>query len=182
MKKVSKTTVAKNYAQALYDAAQSKGLADIVYHDCRKLSGTFTASEIKTLNNPAWRESEKKETVREIAKALDLSEPTANFLELMAQNRRLNDFNDALEQFEHIYLKENGIMEINVECVQKLSAAQEKKLQQGLEKKLGQKTVIYYNINPEILGGLVVQYGSVRIDDSLSGKLNRLEQIMKGKA
>ena len=125
---------------------------------------------------------EKKETVREIAKALDLSEPTANFLELMAQNRRLNNLNDALEQFEHIYLNENGIMEINVECVQKLSAVQEKKLRQGLEKKLGQKTTICYNINPEILGGLVVQYGSVRIDDSLLGKLNRLEQIMKGKA
>ena len=182
MKKASKITIAKNYAQALFEAARSEGLADIVYQDCRKLSGAFTVSEIKTLNNPAWRESEKKETVREIAKALDLSEPTANFLELMAQNRRLNNLNDALEQFEHIYLNENGIMEINVECVQKLSAAQEKKLRQRKKKKLGQKTTICYNINPEILGGLVVQYGSVRIDDSLLGKLNRLEQIMKGKA
>ena len=182
MKKVSKTAVAKNYAQALYDAARSKGLADVVSQDCRKLSGALTVSAIKTLNNPAWRKSEKQETIREISKVLGLSEPTTNFLELMAQNRRLNDLNTALEQFEHIYLKENGIMEINVECVQKLSAAQEKKLQQGLEKKLGQKTAIYYNINPEILGGLVVQYGSVRIDDSFIGKLNRLEQIMKGKA
>lgn len=182
MKKVSKTAVAKNYAQALYDAARNEGLIDKVYMDCQKLAGAFNISDIKMLNNPVWKATQKKETIRQITKALALSAPMANLVELMAQNRRLDELNATLEIFGQIYHKKNGIAEINVECIQPLNETQNRKLQSTLEKNLGQKVVVHYHINPEILGGLIVQYGSVRIDDSLSGKLNRLEQIMKGKA
>ena len=182
MKKASKITIAKNYAQALFEAAADKNLLKETFQDCQKLAENLNISELKVLNNPAWRTQDKKDVVQKIAKALGLSQPVSNFLELMAQNHRLNNLKNTLEQFKHIYYKENNICEINVESVQKLTSEQKKKLQQMLEKKLQQKIVINYNINPEILGGLVVQYGSVRIDDSLSGKLNRLEQIMKGGA
>ena len=182
MKKVSKITIAKNYAQALYEAASTGGLLKETFQDCQKLADNLNISELKVLNNPAWRATEKNEIIQKIAYALELSRPGSNFLELMAQNHRLNNLKNTLEQFKHIYYKENNICEINVESVQRLTKEQEKKLQQALEKILEQKIVVNYNINPDILGGLVVQYGSVRIDDSLSGKLSRLEQIMKGKA
>ena len=55
-----------------------------------------------------------------------------------------------------------------------------KKAITGLEKLLKQKIIINYSINPTILGGLIIEYGSTRIDDSLKGKLSRLEQVMKG--
>lgn len=182
MKKVSKIAIAKNYAQALFDAAADKNLLKETFQDCKKLAENFNVSELKALNNPAWQTQDKNEVMKQIAKTLELSQPSANFLTLLAQNRRLDVLKAALEQFKHIYYKENGVCEINVESVQKLTSEQEKRLQQNLEKILEQKIVVNYNINPDILGGLVVQYGSVRIDDSLSGKLNRLEQIMKGKA
>lgn len=45
---------------------------------------------------------------------------------------------------------------------------------------LSQKVVVNYEICPEILGGLIVKFGSSMIDDSIRGKLNRLEIMMKG--
>ena len=51
-----------------------------------------------------------------------------------------------------------------------------------MKKHLQQEIIINYNINPNILGGLIIEYGSTRIDDSLKGKLSRLEQVMKGNA
>lgn len=45
---------------------------------------------------------------------------------------------------------------------------------------LSGKIVVNYEIRPELLGGLVVKFNSNMIDDSLKGKLNRLELIMKG--
>jgi F-type H+-transporting ATPase subunit delta len=67
-----------------------------------------------------------------------------------------------------------------VQTVKALSAAQDSKLKALLEKKLAKKVLINYTITPDLLGGLIVKYGSSMIDDSLKGKLTRLEIIMKG--
>ena len=62
----------------------------------------------------------------------------------------------------------------------KLSETQHKKVLSMLEQKLGKKIVVNFQVDPEILGGLRVKYGSTMIDDSVLGKLNRLEIMMKG--
>ena len=108
MKKASKITIAKNYAQALFEAAADKNLLKETFQDCQKLAENLNISELKVLNNPAWRTQDKKDVVQKIAKALGLSQPVSNFLELMAQNHRLNNLKNTLEQFKHIYYKEKG--------------------------------------------------------------------------
>ena len=67
-----------------------------------------------------------------------------------------------------------------METVKSLSAEQDKKLQENLEKYFKKKVLITYTVKSEILGGLVVTCGSDMIDDSIRGKLNRLETVMKG--
>ena len=54
------------------------------------------------------------------------------------------------------------------------------RLKRSLEKWLQKKVVIKYTIKPEILGGLLVECGSIMFDDSLKGKLEKLELLMKG--
>ena len=67
-----------------------------------------------------------------------------------------------------------------MQSAQALSNAQEKSLTANLEKMLSKKVVVNYEICSEILGGLIVKFGSSMIDDSIRGKLNRLEIMMKG--
>ena len=57
---------------------------------------------------------------------------------------------------------------------------QDERLKRCLEKWLQKKVVIKYTIKPEILGGLLVECGSIMFDDSLKGKLEKLELLMKG--
>ena len=71
-------------------------------------------------------------------------------------------------------------MEVEVQSAGALSPAQDKSLTAALEKMLSGKVVVNYQIRPEILGGLIVKFGSSMIDDSICGKLNRLEIMMKG--
>ena len=61
-----------------------------------------------------------------------------------------------------------------------LTETQDKNLKTNLKNFLKKDVLINYHINPDIMGGLVVSYNSEMIDDSLKGKLNRLETIMKG--
>ena len=79
-----------------------------------------------------------------------------------------------------IYFEKHNIAEVDVESVLPLSSAQDAALKTNLKNFLKKDILINYHINPDIMGGLVVSYNSEMIDDSLKGKLNRLETIMKG--
>lgn len=182
MKKISKIQTARNYALALYEAAADSGSEKKVFDDCTILKEALTQTpEIVYLQNPAWKAAQRKETVDLISRKLKLSAPTANLFQLIAENGRIGDFEAVLNEFKHIFYQKRNIKEITVESAQELSVRQNKELIEGLEKALGTEVAVDYIINPEVLGGLIVRSGSLRIDDSLSGKLHRLEQMMKGK-
>lgn len=182
MKKTSKIQIARNYAAALYNAASETGQFDEVFKDCALLSNIFAdMPELKYLKNPVWKTEQKQEVINQIVKKLQLSPITANFLNTVNENSRLDDLQTILQEFKHIFYQKQNIKEVIVESAQALSASQDKKLNKALEKALRQKVTVDYIIKPELLGGLIVRSGSLRIDDSLTGKLQRLEQVMKGK-
>ena len=76
--------------------------------------------------------------------------------------------------------RKNGNVKEGVRVHKAKTSAKKKSLTANLEKMLSKKVVVNYEICPEILGGLIVKFGSSMIDDSIRGKLNRLEIMMKG--
>lgn len=181
MKKTNKTQLTQNYAQALYNASLDDSSLENVVTDCEHISkALINISEFKILNNPQLKTSQKTQIVQEIAQKLNVCKTTENFLITVAENNRFQEINNILDKFFRIYHKSQNILEVSVQSVQTLTSGQQKKLITGLEKLLKQKIIINYSINPTILGGLIIEYGSTRIDDSLKGKLSRLEQVMKG--
>ncbi len=183
MAKISELQIAENYANALFKAAEAENLLEKVRLDCQNLNELIGQTpQINVLNNPEFKLSEKKNLLAQIAKVLNLSQPTVNFLELLAEKRRFNSLRKILDCFKHLDLQKRGILEVSAESVQELSDKQKQKLEKGLEKALNTPIIVNYKINPAILGGLSIQYNSVKVDDSVAGKLQRLEQIMKGNA
>lgn len=183
MAKVSKLQITENYANALFKAAEAENLLDAMRADCQNIEASLLQTpQLKIFNSPKVKLSEKKNLLAQIAKVLKLSNPTVNFLELLAEKRRFNLLSDILQYVRHLDLKKQGILEINAESVQELSDKQKQKLEKGLEKALNTPIIVNYKINPAILGGLSIQYNSIKVDDSVAGKLQRLEQIMKGNA
>ena len=183
MAKISGLQITENYANALFKAAEQENMLDAVRSDCKNLAELIAQTpQLNILNSPEFKLSEKKNLIAEIAKVLKLAQPTVNFLELLAEKRRFNNLGQILEYFKHLDLKKQGILEIEAESVQELSDKQKQKLENGLEKVFNQPIIVNYKINPAILGGLSIQYNSVKVDDSVAGKLQRLEQIMKGNA
>lgn len=182
MKKISKAKVISIYANALYSAADEKAAVSRVFEDVDRLASVLReeASIIKYLANPVWNLTSKQEALAEIAAKLKLDKETLNCLDIIASNNRFAELLPILEEFKHIWYKKHGIVEVEVQSVQKLSLAQEKKLIANLEKMLSKKVIVNYEIRPEVLGGLIVKFGSSMIDDSIRGKLNRLEIMMKG--
>lgn len=182
MKKDSKSKIASVYAEALYEAAEELKAVAKVHADVLTLMKVIKQEKnfAKYFANPLWEIASKKAALKEIASKLKLSKESLNCLDVIADNNRFAETELILEAFIHLYYKKQGITEIAVDSALKLTETQNKKVLQMLEQKFGKKIVVNYNVDPELLGGLRVQYGSTMIDDSVLGKLNRLEIMMKG--
>ena len=182
MKKISKTKIAVTYAAALLDAATQKKAQTKVFADVLALRDVLKASAdlVDYLTNPLWSESDKKSVLNETAKKMKLSAETLRCLDIIYENRRFGELALILDEFVHLYYRQNNIAEVYVDSAKKLSAVQDKKLVATLEKLLAKKVAIAYNIYPELIGGLRVRAGSLMFDDTVASKLNRLEIMMKG--
>ena len=182
MKKISKAKIVSTYANALYEAAQKTQQLARVKEDVEQLIPVLKAdsSIMKNLANPLWKHDSKQEAIAAVAHKLKLSVDTINCLDILVSNNRFSELLAILEEFQHIWYQKNGYVEVNVQSAQALTSEQEKHLTANLEKMLSEKVVLNHEICPEILGGLIVKFGSSMIDDSIRGKLNRLENMMKG--
>lgn len=182
MKKNSKTKIASVYALALYEAAEEKKAVGKVYADIQILQKLIDEEKdfLKYFSNPLWKADSKKSALKEIASKIKISSETLGCLDIVADNGRFAELKLILESFIHLYCQKHDIAEVEVSSVKPLNSSQNEKLVAGLEKKIGKKVVARYVINPELLGGLRIRYGSNMIDDSVMGKLNRLEIMMKG--
>ncbi|MBE6452522.1 MAG: ATP synthase F1 subunit delta [Alphaproteobacteria bacterium] len=182
MKKISKTKVANTYAMALLETALDKKVLNKVFDDVLKIKSVLAqdAGFVGFMTNPMYSDDDKSKALSEVVKKTKISTVSAQFLDVLRQNRRLCYLDIISDEFVHLYYKHNDIAEVEVESVKALSAGQNKKMLAVLEKQLGKKAVVTCSINPELIGGLRVRVGSKMFDDSVVTKLNHLEIMMKG--
>ena len=183
MKKASKTKISRTYATALYEAAVEKKCVDKVLADTEKLQKLLKDDQSYSsyLSSPLWNEDDKKDVLAKTAKVLQLNNETLACLTIITENRRIADLAMILDDFIRIFYQKNDIAEVDVETVKKLTTKQDKDLKTVLQKLFMKEVVVNYIVNPAVVGGLRVKYGSKMYDDSLANKLNYLENVMKGK-
>lgn len=183
MKKNLKNKLALSYAEALYEAAAGAAEQDALLADMQKLAAALRQDGeiVKYLSNPLWKTADKKAALADVAAALKLSKICLNCLDIMADNNRLAELPRVAEDFARVYYRRRNIAEVEVVSAVELQRQQQDRLTAALQNLLAQKIVINYVIKPEVLGGLLIQCGSKMIDDTIAGKLKRLELLMKGK-
>ena len=178
MKKDSKNKLAASYADAMFEAARAAKAGSRVLSDVETLKED--PKIVGMLANPLWKTDAKKAAVSEIGNRLGLSGVTVNALLVAADNNRLNLLPKILDRYKALFYAADNIAEVSVTSATVLKKEQDERLKRSLEKWLQKKVVIKYTIKPEILGGLLVECGSIMFDDSLKGKLEKLGLLMKG--
>ena len=182
MKKDSKNKLAASYADAMFEAARAAKAGSRVLSDVETLKSALEEDPkiVGMLANPLWKTDAKKAAVSEIGSRLGLSGVTVNALLTAADNNRLNLLPEILDRCKALFYAADNIAEVSVTSAAVLKKDQDERLKRGLEKWLQKKVVIKYTIKPELLGGLLVECGSIMFDDSLKGNLEKLELLMKG--
>lgn len=170
------------YAGAMYEGTATNGETDVLYQNARQLKKALSddGDDLRKLNNPLLKFEQKAEVLELIAKKCDFCSSMLNTLKLLALKNDLNVLPQILEQFILLYQQKHGIAEVEVTTVIPLSPQQENLLKTKLAAIFKREILLRYIINPQIIGGLVLKYGTNFIDNSVKHKLDALEQLMKG--
>jgi F-type H+-transporting ATPase subunit delta len=110
---------------------------------------------------------------------LGLDGLTKNFLGVLTANRRLALLPAVIRDFAALNAARKGEVTATVTAAHKLTAAQQKAVAAKLKAGIGRDVALTVNVDPSILGGLMVRVGSRLIDSSLKTRLDMLGQALK---
>ncbi len=174
--------LADRYAAALFDLADERKALDAVAGDLHSLRAMLreSADLRRLVRSPVLSREAQGKAVAALAETAQLSALTRNFLGLLAQNRRLFALSEMITGYLHRLAEARGEVTAHVVSAQELSPQQRDAVNEQLRKAVGRKVAVDIEVDPGLLGGLVVRVGSRMVDASLRSKLNRLQLAMKG--
>lgn len=170
------------YATALFDLAREAKAIESVEKSLALVRGALSESDDfrALIGSPRVGRGEAAKAVAALAKALELDALTARFLGVLAQNRRLGALPAIIRDYNMLAARHRGEVTAEVTAAHALTQKQQDALKAKLKAGLKQDVAIDLNVDPAILGGLVVKVGSRMIDSSIRTKLGAMAQAMKG--
>jgi F-type H+-transporting ATPase subunit delta len=175
-------SLAGRYAIALFALADEQKQLDAVGTSLAAVQQALAESDAfrALTTSPLVGRDEAVAAVGAAAEAMKLDPITANFLGVLGRNRRLAQLPAIIRAFNTLAARHRGEIKAEVASAHPLDDGQVDALKQILRTRMGRDIAVDLNVDPAILGGLVVQIGSQRIDGSIRTKLNNLAQAMKG--
>jgi F-type H+-transporting ATPase subunit delta len=173
--------VAERYASALFDLARADSAIDRIEGELQGLSEAIDASaELRRLvQSPVFSAEEQERAIGAIGDRLGIAGLGANFLRLVARNRRLFALRPMIQAFRAMAARHRGEVTAEVTSAHPLSSEQVEALKAALKEKLGRDVTLESRVNPALLGGLVVKVGSRMIDTSLRTRLMTVKTRLK---
>jgi len=178
----SSSSLAGRYATALVDLASESKTIDAVAGELKRIKSLLDGSSDlnRLVRSPVYSREEQGAAMEAILGRLNVSTLTKNFVGLVAQKRRLFALRDIITAFEKIVAAQRGELSATVTSAQALKPEQLTALAGTLKDTFKRDVRLATQVDPSLIGGLVVKVGSRQIDSSLKAKLARLTHAMKG--
>lgn len=164
------------YAEALLEAAGEKGrLAEVREDFAGFADAVASTDELRSfLRNPQIESHVKRDALEALLS--DADELVRNFLLLLAEKGRIAETQDIHEEFERLIAQEARVLELELTTAVELTDEEAAQVVRRIEEAAGRTVEATRRVDPDIIGGIVVQAGSRRLDASVRGRLNRLRQ------
>jgi F-type H+-transporting ATPase subunit delta len=177
-----RASLAGRYASALFDLARDNKQIDAVGRSLDSLNQALVDSKdfAELADSPLVSRNEAAKAFAAIAPKLTLDPITTNFVGVLARNGRKGQLRPVIRAFRRLAAEHRGETIAEVVTAHPINDDQIAQLKSQLRARAGREVNIDAQVDPGILGGLVVKLGSQRIDASIRTKLNRLANAMKG--
>jgi F-type H+-transporting ATPase subunit delta len=175
------TQIARPYASALFDLAQSENQLAQVETGLSDISRLIGESEdfSRYLRSPVIAADVKASTLDAILGKAKVNPLVGNFMRLVARNGRLFALDQIIVSFRELAAAARGETTAEVTSATPLTDAQAASLAETLKAKLGKTVTLNQFVDPSLIGGLQVKVGSQMIDSSLKTKLAAMKIAMK---
>lgn len=171
--------VAKKYATALFLLARQRKIEEEVWADISVLGNVLKADRrlLKVIAAPQIPDENKHELVRAVLAGAHVA--VLNFILFVIDKGRTEYIPRMIEVYGQLFDEARGIVEAEITSAVPLSEAEVGRIVQRLERLSGKKVRHRTEVDPEILGGVVVIIGGEIIDHSVRHDLSRLRESLQ---
>jgi len=168
--------IAEVYSRALFEAAKDNDLVDRIHDELGEVDDALREDGDLQMFffSPYFTSDEKKEAIGRVVDGAD--ERLVNFLELLAERHRMPLLARIRRRFDALWAEENKLLPVSVTSAVDLDESLVEEIGRRIQDQTGRQVELSSNVDPEVLGGLVVRVGNMVLDASVR---NRLEQLRK---
>jgi F-type H+-transporting ATPase subunit delta len=162
------------YARSLFQAAQEQGKLDVVHAEL----GHFAAAIAEVpqlryvLSNPELDAADKAAVLGEILG--DADELTRNFVLLVTEKGRATELEEIYRELEALVAADERRLNVELTTAFELSDEEAEAILKQIETASGRGVEATRKVDPNLIGGIILQAGSMRVDASVKGRLDRL--------
>ena len=178
--------IARRYAKALATAAFESDCLDDVSEDIKLLADIFIPGigEISVpefadfLQTPTVLLADKIAMTDRVCAKIGIGRLVSEFLNVLIKRNRTHLINRIVRHYLIMAAQLKDIQEAFVYSAIPLSDEQQRRLDAALTKKLGKTTKTFFKVVPELLAGQRIKIGDILLENSLQGRLSRLERAL----
>lgn len=177
---MSDRSLARRYAQALFEVAHEKEILDLVEQELKRIIDYIEASsEMRQFFEQEMISPSGKINVVEEVFGSDISAATMNFLKLVISKRRERYLQEMSEEYMELADEARNKIEVEVTSAVEMTPEQEEKIREHLAAIMNKDVRLKTRIKPELLGGIIIKVGDKVYDQSVKKRLEILEHKLK---
>ena len=172
--------ISVRYARALLKSATDAKIEDDVYKEIQTMAKTY--SEVpqlrQTIDNPMLSKDTKQQLLL-TAVGEKPCELTKAFISIVLKEDRENVMQFIANSYVTLYRQQKNVIRGRLIPATAVTPATEQKMRQMVESKTNGTVEFETEVNPDIIGGFILEYDTYRMDASVKSKLNSILQTLK---
>ena len=174
------TTVNNSYSQALYELTLEDSSTSKVEEQASSILKLISENNdfVNMITNPTISQTEQNKIIETICERVNFHVIFSKFLKLLIVKRRLFFLQKILKDFLLICSSKRGEIIAKLTSAKELNNNELENIKNSLKDNFGSNLKLIFNYDPTILGGLIIQVGSIMIDTSIKNKLQQIENNM----
>ena len=168
--------IAEVYSRALFEVAVEHDALDRIHDELGQFADALNESRDLQLYffSPYFSSEEKRDGIGKLLDGAD--EHFVNFLELLAERHRMPVLFRIRRSFDKLWAEENKLLPVSVTSAVELDDKLVEGIGERIQEQTGRKVDLSRKVDPDVLGGLVLQVGNMVLDASVRSRLERLRK------
>jgi len=167
------------YAQALFELAEQSKMIDVIKDDLDVVrSVSIQEKDFEALMVSPYFSAEYKGQIAQKIFSGKLSDLTVNFLITAIRHNRMMFLPQIIDRFNELLETHEGYCIVQVTVSEAMSKEGAKKLSENIAGAVKNKVKLQVDVNPSIMGGIIIRCGDRVIDNSIRSRLRRAVKII----